>query len=122
VPVQRFRDLDEARRALWISPDDPSLANRIRRLWRFSARLATPSVPRGLRRFRGIEEANAERECRVQDRVRTLLAERAAGTAPSSDQAAAVEQHTRCAETSRTGSAGSPKLGREEGEEHLAGP
>lgn len=84
MPVQRFRDLDEARRALWISPDDPNLANRIRRLWRFSARLAKPSVFRGIRRFRGIEEANAEREHRVQDRVRALLTERTAGTASRS--------------------------------------
>ena len=79
MPVRRFRDLDEARRALWVAPGDPALADRIRRLWRFSARLAALSAPRGLHRFRTIEEANADRERWVTDRVRALLAERAGG-------------------------------------------
>ena len=78
MPIHRFRDLDEARRALWSTSDDPALADRIRRLWRFTARLARPSAPRGLRRFRTIEEANAEREGRITERVHALLAERAA--------------------------------------------
>jgi hypothetical protein len=78
VPIQRFRDLDEARRALWVDPDDPRLAERIRRLWRFAARLAKPSAPRGVRRFHTIEEANAERERRIDHRIAILLAQRAA--------------------------------------------
>jgi hypothetical protein len=76
-PVHRFHDLDDARRALWVAGDDPALANRIRRLWRFSARLVRASAARGVRRFRTIEEANAERERRIHDRVQALLAERA---------------------------------------------
>lgn len=76
MPVQRFRDLDEARRALWVAPDDPTLPGRIRRLWHFSARLTKPCVPRGVLRFRTIEEANAERERRVKARIDGLLAER----------------------------------------------
>ena len=77
MPVRRFRDLDDARRALWTASDDPTLAERVRRFWRFSARLAPPSASRGLRRFRTIEDANAERERRVTERVQALLAERA---------------------------------------------
>lgn len=79
MPVQRFRDLDAARRALRVAPNDPTLPDRIRRLWRLSARLTTPAVMRGVRRFHTIEEANAERAHRVRTRVATLLAERAAG-------------------------------------------
>jgi hypothetical protein len=78
VPVHRFRDLDDARRALWSASDDPLLAKRIRRLWHFAARLARPSVPRGVRLFRTIEDANAERERRLRDRIQALLAGRAA--------------------------------------------
>jgi hypothetical protein len=78
VPIRRFRDFDDARRALWVGADDPGLANRIRRLWRFSSRLAGPLAERGVRRFHSIEEANAERELRIQRRVKALLAERAA--------------------------------------------
>jgi hypothetical protein len=78
VPVQRFRDLDEARRALWSATDAATLSARIRRLWHFTGRLAKPTVLRGVRRFRTIEEANAERDARVTRRIRALLAERAA--------------------------------------------
>jgi hypothetical protein len=77
LPIRRFRDFDDARRALWVGTDDPELASRIRRLWRFSSRLARPSVDHGVRRFHSIEEANAERELRIHRRVKDLLAERA---------------------------------------------
>ena len=77
MPVQRFRHLDDARRALWTSADDASLPGRLRQLWCFSARLVGSSPPRGVRRFRTIEEANAERERRVAARVRALIAARA---------------------------------------------
>lgn len=76
MPVQRFRDLDEARRALWGGEDNTTLSARIRRLWHFTGRLARPTVPRGIRRFRTIEEANEERDERVTRRIRDLLAER----------------------------------------------
>ena len=69
---------ENVERALWVGADDPRLANRIRRLWRFSSRLAGPSAERGVRRFHSIEEANAERERRIHRRVKALLAERAA--------------------------------------------
>jgi hypothetical protein len=83
MPVYRFRDLDEARRALWVDPDDPALAKRIRGLWKFSARLVELRIPRGLRRFRSIEEANQEREEWVGARARALLeARRETRTAP----------------------------------------
>jgi hypothetical protein len=72
MPLQRFRDFDEARRALWVQPGDPSLVPRIRSLWEFARRLAPGAPPRGLRRFRTIEEANAERDEWVAARVRAL--------------------------------------------------
>ena len=76
MPVQRFRSLDEAHRALWVAPDDPALVSRIRNLWRFSARLLERRIPRGVRRFASIEAANAERERWVEERVNALLGER----------------------------------------------
>lgn len=87
VPVRRFRDLDEARRALWTGPEDPALPMRIRRLWAFSRRLTRPLAhPRGERRFRTIEAANADRELRAAERVRALRAERGdAGRAERGD-------------------------------------
>jgi len=79
MPLQRFRDHEEARRALRARPGDPDLFTRIRRLWTFAARLAPGAAPRGLRRFRTIEEANLEREEWTARRVRALRAARRRG-------------------------------------------
>jgi hypothetical protein len=55
--VERFRTFDDARRALWLPPGHPAIFDRLRRL----GELARPSnQPRGVRRFRSIEEAKAE--------------------------------------------------------------
>ena len=62
MPVQKFRTLDEARRALWMRSDDPRLPDRARALMAFSRRLAIVHAPPGVRKFRTIEEANAERK------------------------------------------------------------
>ena len=62
MPIQRFRTFREARIAQWLSPGDPRLAERIRRWWRTSAMLSPVVAPRGVRKFRTIEEANADRE------------------------------------------------------------
>jgi hypothetical protein len=78
MPVQRFRHLDDARRALWTSADDVSLPGRLRQLWRFSARLVGSSPRPGVRRYRTIEEANADREQHIAARIRALIAARAA--------------------------------------------
>jgi hypothetical protein len=77
MPVQRFRTFDDARRALWRNQGDPDLHRRIARLWMTSKRLAPLCIPRGLRKFRSIAEANREREQWVTDRVRALAAARA---------------------------------------------
>ena len=61
MPVYRFRDFEEARRALWSDANAPDLADRIRRLWAFAARLVPRRVPSGVRKFRSIEEANRDR-------------------------------------------------------------
>lgn len=65
------------RRALWTSSDDPALARRIRSLWARAARLAPPAIPRGLRKFRTIEEAAREREQWERARIASLARSRA---------------------------------------------
>jgi SH3-like domain-containing protein len=79
VPIQRFRDLDAARKALWVARDDPSLTARIRRLWAISSRLVPLGIPRGVRKFRRIEDANRERDAWVERRVRAVRRGRASG-------------------------------------------
>lgn len=64
MPVTKFKDPDGARRALWIDSNHPRLAQRIRRLWEFSRRLAPPAAPKGVQYFSSIEAANRERDSR----------------------------------------------------------
>lgn len=77
MPVQRFGDPEEARRALWRDPSDPRLLSVIRSLWHRSAALAGhPSYQRGVRRYRSIEEANADRDRLVDERIRKIRSSR----------------------------------------------
>jgi hypothetical protein len=76
MPVQKFRDFDEARKALWADSGQIDLVPRIKRLWAFSTRLTPPQIPRGIRKFRSIEEANQDRDNWVRRRVSALRAKR----------------------------------------------
>jgi hypothetical protein len=78
MPVQRFTTLDAARRALWVDAGDPDLAGRLRRQWTLGLRLNRCPAPRGLRKFRTIEDANAERDAWVRERISRIRSERAA--------------------------------------------
>jgi SH3-like domain-containing protein len=79
MPIERFRDFDTARRALWAARDDPNLAARIRRLWTIASRLVPLGIPRGIRKFRRIEDANRERDAWVERRVQAVRRNRASG-------------------------------------------
>lgn len=59
MPVQKFRTFDEARRALWLAPDDPRILPRMRRL---AAMARSPrAIRRGVTRLRTIEEAKRDK-------------------------------------------------------------
>jgi len=65
MPVEKYRSLDEMRRALWRHPvgSDRELLARIDRLWRRASRLAPArSFRRGVVRFHSIEEAQTARK------------------------------------------------------------
>jgi hypothetical protein len=62
MPVQKFRTHDEARQALWRTPDDPRLIPAIVGLFDLSRRFARVRPPAGLRKFRSLEDAQRERD------------------------------------------------------------
>ena len=66
MAVEKFRTFDEATRALVSRTrpggDDAALLSRIAALWAMSSSLAAPLVFRGVRKFRTIEEAGADRD------------------------------------------------------------
>jgi hypothetical protein len=58
MPVRKFRSFEEARRALWTAPGDPTLLERMKRLGELAR---VPQRPRGVFRFRSLEEAKGKR-------------------------------------------------------------
>ena len=76
MAVQRFRSFDEARRALRTRPDDPELPRRIGSLWRLATQITPLQIPRGVRKFRSIEEAQQERRRWTSARIAALTSRR----------------------------------------------
>lgn len=68
MPVTKYRSAAEMP-ALPRSSDDELIA-RIRASWTRAFLLSPRSMPRGVRRFRSIEEANADRERETLRRMR----------------------------------------------------
>jgi len=84
MPVYRYRSLNEARRALWLKPGDPRLGRITAWIWAFSAALLGPARSmdfgtRGVKKFRSIEEANADRKRWETERSRFLRKVRSSG-------------------------------------------
>ncbi len=82
MPVQKFRNLDEMhemRKALWCDKPDAAYFERVGRLWKTSARLAGPrNLPKGVIKYRSIEEAQTDRDRWLTEHVRKLRRERLA--------------------------------------------
>jgi hypothetical protein len=66
--------------ALRYDRGDPRIVQSIRRLWNLSEALlgdVGTCIPRGVRKYRSIEEANADRDAWEQERVDRIRAKRA---------------------------------------------
>jgi hypothetical protein len=75
MPVQKFKTFEEAEKALWnFKPDDAYLA-RVAELWDFANKLNPISYPKGIFKFKTIEEANKHREEVELAQARKKLAE-----------------------------------------------
>lgn len=62
MPVYKYKTLEEAERALWCFSPDEEYYRRVAELWKFANQLAPVEYPRGIFKFRSIEEANRHRE------------------------------------------------------------
>lgn len=79
MPVRKFRNIEEMNAAddeLWLPCEHPNLADRIRRHWAMWDRLVPLGVPRGLRKYRSAEDAEADREAWEDARIRRIREER----------------------------------------------
>ena len=80
MPVQKYRSVaDMPDVALKHEAGDPAIPRRIRYLWRLSDALlgkVGTCIPRGVRKYRSIEEAQADRERWEHERVQRIRAAR----------------------------------------------
>jgi hypothetical protein len=80
MPVRKYRSVEEMPdTALAHDAGDAAIPRVIRDLWVLSEQLLWPvgtCIPRGVRKYRSIEEANADRDRWEQERVDRLRAAR----------------------------------------------
>lgn len=80
MPIKKYRSIEDMNRERqWLDTGDPRVLRKIRYLWDMSERLVAPvgtCIPRGVRRYRSIEDANADRDRWEQERVDRLRAVR----------------------------------------------
>ena len=62
MPVYKFRTFEEAERALWNLRPDKQYYHRVKELWNFANQLNPIVYPRGVFKFKTLEEANRHRE------------------------------------------------------------
>ena len=62
MPVQKFKTFEDAERALIHTHVDEAYIARVAELWNFANKLNRISYPRGIFKFRTIEEANRHRD------------------------------------------------------------
>jgi hypothetical protein len=62
MPVQKFKTFEDAEKALLNAHPDDAYFARVAELWNFADQLNRISYPRGIFKFKTIEEANKHRE------------------------------------------------------------
>jgi hypothetical protein len=62
MPVQKFKTFEEAEKALWNFQPDEAYFARVAELWDFANKLNPISYPKGIFKFKTMEEANKHRD------------------------------------------------------------
>ena len=62
MPVFKYKTFEEAERALWNFHPDESYFRKVAELWDFADKLSPIRYPKGIFKFKSIEEANKQRE------------------------------------------------------------
>jgi len=62
MPVFKYKTFEDAEKALWNLAPDERYFERIADLWEFANRINPISYPKGIFKFKTIEEANRHRE------------------------------------------------------------
>ncbi len=70
MPVRKFRTLEEAEKALWRKPFDPENLRIAASVTSLAMGLARITLPKGVFKYRSLEEADQERERRIVQMIR----------------------------------------------------
>jgi len=62
MPVYKYKTFEEAEKALWNFNPDEQYFERVAELWEFADELCPISYPKGIFKFKTIEEANKHRQ------------------------------------------------------------
>lgn len=62
MPVYKYKTFEEAERALWNFHPDAAYLKHVAALWAFANKINPIHYPRGIFKFKTIEEANGHRE------------------------------------------------------------
>ena len=76
MPIYKYKTFEEAERALWNFNPDEQYYDRVAKLWEFANELNPINYPRGIFKFKTIEEANRHREEIEIAHVKKIYAER----------------------------------------------
>jgi hypothetical protein len=61
MPVYKYKNFDDAEKALWNFNPDATYFSRIAELWKFADKISPINYPQGIFKFRNVEEANRQR-------------------------------------------------------------
>jgi len=62
MPIYKYKTFEEAERALWNFHPDEAYFIKVAELWDFANKLSPINYPKGIFKYRSIEEANKHRE------------------------------------------------------------
>jgi len=84
MPVSKYKTFEEAERSLWNFHPDEAYFDHLAQLWAFANTLSPIDYPKGIFKYRSIEEANKHREEVELAHAKKMISERNSGGFPSS--------------------------------------
>ncbi|MBN1352898.1 hypothetical protein JXJ21_26145 [candidate division KSB1 bacterium] len=76
MPIYKYTTFEEAEKALWNFNPDEKYYDRVAELWDFASDLSSINYPKGIFKFKSIDEANQHREEIEIAHAKRLRAER----------------------------------------------
>jgi hypothetical protein len=78
MPIYKYESLEEAEWALWNFHPDETYFRKVADLWNFANRFLPISYPKGIFKFRSMEEANKHRDQLELEHAKKIQAKRSA--------------------------------------------